>query len=417
LFREARARRRRRWRIGLVVAALAVALAAITVAAVSGGHGAAGGPGAAGRPGPVPPRAGRTPTLAWVDYLGAVHVGDPLTGQQTIVTTAHADPTTPLLSMDGRLFWVGTGCRYEPVSLCPSGIDAGYSLPIVKEFVLAGRATRDLGHGDAVFSAGDGAVYLERPTVACPSVGPSCDPKAEQVVRVPLSGHRPRAVLSVPGGWYVNSGAGYSGPLGVGGDIVVESAPATAIANPLLGLWNPATGKVTTLGHDWGVIDAHTGRDGAPSLLAWIRASCDGRPVCPLQITNLTDGRTSTIASPLPYGFDVGGAFSPDGSRLAVFVKTNAGDVNPAMELALVDPASGSIRLVPGAQGNIGESVGWARWLPDGTQVLTGTFSDDYRVYNHYLLDTTSGAVSKIDFTSDVNRDVNFSASQIGAGG
>jgi hypothetical protein len=38
-------------------------------------------------------------------------------------------------------------------------------------------------------------------------------------------------------------------------------------------------------------------------------------------------------------------------------------------------------------------------------------------VYNHYLLDTTSGAVSKIDFTSDVNRDVNFSASQIGAGG
>jgi WD40 repeat protein len=203
----------------------------------------------------------------------------------------------------------------------------------------------------------------------------------------------------------------------VGGDIVVESAPATAIANPLLGLWNPATGKVTRLGHDWGVIDAHTGRDGAPSLLAWIPASCDGRPVCPLQITNITNGRTSTISSPLPYGFDVGGAFSPDGSRLAVFVKTNAGDVNPAMELALVDPASGSIRLIPGARGNIGESVGWARWLPDGTQVLTGTFSDDYRVYNHYLLDTTSGAVSKVDFTSDVNRDVNFSASQIGAGG
>jgi hypothetical protein len=220
----------------------------------------------------------------------------------------------------------------------------------------------------------------------------------------------------VPTGGYVNTGAGPGAALGVGGDIVVESAPATAVWNPVLGLWDPRTGTVRTLGHDWGVVDTHTGRNGASDLLAWIPAACDGRPTCPLLITNLTSGRTITVASPLPYGFDIGGAFSPEGSQLAVFVKTNAGDVNPAMQLALVDPVTGSIRLIPGAQGDIGESVGWARWLPRGTQVLTGTFSDDYKVYNHYLLDTTTGAVTKVDFSSDRNRDVNFSASQIVGG-
>jgi hypothetical protein len=417
LFREARARRRRRWRLGLFFTALAIALAAIVAMAVSEVSGPATGRRAAPRQTPVPTRAGRAPTLAWVDNLGGVHVGDPLTGHQITVTTAHADPVEPLVSMDGRLFWVGTGCTYVPISRCPYSITAGYSLPVVREFVLARRTTKTLGPGDAVFSAGDGAVYIERPTLACPPVGTTCDPRSEQVVRVPVSGNGARRVLAVPAGWYVNNGAGYSTPLGVDGDIVVESAPATAIANPVLALWNPATGTVTALGHDWGVIDAHTGRDGAPSLLAWIPASCDGRPTCPLQITNLTAGRTVSVGSPLPYGFDIGGAFSPDGKQLAVFVQTKEGDINPAMELALVDTVTGSIRLIPGARYNIGESVGWARWLPDGTQVLTGTFSDHYRVYNHYLLNATSGAVTKVEFSSNINRDVNFSASQIGKGG
>ncbi|HEY6427245.1 MAG TPA: hypothetical protein VIX84_08415, partial [Acidimicrobiales bacterium] len=103
LLREAHARRRRRWRVGLLLAAVALlasAVAALTVTVV-------GGPatrrGAAPRQAPVAPRSGGAPTLAWVDNLGAVHVGDPLTGQQAIVTTAHADPEEPLVSVDGRL--------------------------------------------------------------------------------------------------------------------------------------------------------------------------------------------------------------------------------------------------------------------------------------------------------------------------
>jgi hypothetical protein len=120
------------------------------------------------------------------------------------------------------------------------------------------------------------------------------------------------------------------------------------------------------------------------------------------------------VRSPLPYGFDIGGAFSPDGSNLAVFVKTNSGVVNPAMQLALVNTSTGSLRLIPGVRGEIGESVGWARWLPGGTSVLAGTFSSEYRTYNHYLVNTTTGAAKTVDFSTDRDRDVNFSASTIG---
>jgi hypothetical protein len=65
-------------------------------------------------------------------------------------------------------------------------------------------------------------------------------------------------------------------------------------------------------------------------------------------------------------------------------------------------------------QGEIGESVGWARWLPGGGSVLAGTFSSDYRTYDHYLVNVETGAVKVLDFSSDRNRDVNFSASTIG---
>ena len=65
-------------------------------------------------------------------------------------------------------------------------------------------------------------------------------------------------------------------------------------------------------------------------------------------------------------------------------------------------------------QGEIGESVGWARWLPDGTSVLAGTFSSDYRTYNHFLVNIATGAVKLVDFSANRNLDVNFSSSTIG---
>ena len=95
-------------------------------------------------------------------------------------------------------------------------------------------------------------------------------------------------------------------------------------------------------------------------------------------------------------------------------MKTNAGDVNPAMQLAIVDVATGTLRLVPGVKGEIGESVGWAQWLPAGDQVLAGTFSSEYRTYNHYLVNTQSNTGRLANFSGNQNTDVNFSSAIAG---
>ena len=291
--------------------------------------------------------------------------------------------------------------------------------PLAGEGVRPGHRDDGVpGRGDAVFAAADGrSIFVERQHLDCPaSAAARCDPNAEQVVQIPLEPGGSRHVFAVPTGWYVNAGDGFSNPISVVGGILVQSARPGVSATPArFGLWDPATGHIRPLGRDWGLIDAHTAAGGHSSLLAWLPSFCaDGRGCGVLEIADTGSGRTITVHSPLPYGFDIGGAFSPDGSRLAVFVKTNSGTVNPAMQLALVDTRTGSLRLIPGVQGEIGESVGWARWLPGGTSVLAGTFSSNYRTYNHYLVDVRSGAVKVVDFSSNPNLDVNFSSSTIG---
>ena len=196
----------------------------------------------------------------------------------------------------------------------------------------------------------------------------------------------------MPSGWYVGSGAGLGDPMAVGQGVLVQSQAAQSTSQaPKLALWNLRTGRVRVLGRVWGLVASHTTAHGA-SYLAWFPGSCEREagPSCSLLITDTATLKSVSVRSPFPYGFDLGGAFSPSGRQLAVFVKTNAGDVNPAMQLASVDVATGTLRLVPGVKGEIGESVGWAQWLPTGDQVLAGTFSSEYRTYNHYLVNTQS---------------------------
>ena len=416
LFREARARRRKRWLLGSVLLALVLGAALLTTVLTIGSPKPRQRPPTHRTTAPAAPSK-EAPLLAWVDYFGNLHVGNASTGAQKVVAHAKADPTTPLVSLDGRLFWVGTGCSYATISKCPYSDYAGVIPSQVKEFDPATGRTVSLGRGDAVFAAADGrSIFVERASLDCPATatGP-CNPNSEQVIQIPLTGGGPRHDFPVPSGWYVNAGDGYVNPISVAGGILVQSARAGATSIPSsFGLWNPATGHIRRLGHDWGLIDAHTAPGGHSSLLAWLPSFCADGQGCGLLDIADTAGRNLTVHSPLPYGFDIGGAFSPDGSRLAVFVKTNSGAVNPAMQLAIVDTRTGSLKLIPGVQGEIGESVGWARWLPDGTSLLAGTFSSDYRTYNHFLVNTATGAVKLVDFSANRNLDVNFSSSTIG---
>jgi hypothetical protein len=359
------------------------------------------------------------PSFAWIDYLGHLHIGDPLTGHQHVVAPALGDPTVPVVALRGNLFWEDTGCTSLPISRCPYSPESGFSPPVIKELNIRSHHVKVLASGQAVFAAADGrSIYVERPDLDCPpTTSLPCQPYAQEVIRIPIQPTKQRQVFLVPHGWYVNAGNGFANPISIPGGIFVQSSLAGATSQPLhFGLWNPKTGHVTPLGYDWGLIDAHTARDGT-TLLAWLPGTCELQQDCGLDITNLRTGTTLTVPSPLPYGFDIGGAFSPDGSELSVFVRTNNGDVNPAMQFGLVDTNTGHLRLIPGVQGQIGDSVGWAHWLPNGTDVLAGTFAGRYLTYNHYLINTKTDEIKLVDFSNNQNLDVNFSSSTVIRGG
>jgi hypothetical protein len=55
--------------------------------------------------------------------------------------------------------------------------------------------------------------------------------------------------------------------------------------------------------------------------------------------------------------------------------------------------------------------------LRDGTQVLTGTYSDDDKFSGHYLIDGHLARSPRWTSPPNPNRDVNFSASKIVGGG
>ena len=78
------------------------------------------------------------------------------------------------------------------------------------------------------------------------------------------------------------------------------------------------------IGRGLDVIDAYTPPGARYSLLAWTRRLLQH---CPVGITNTATLASLTVRSPNRYGFAYGGlftsgAFSPDGTRLAVFLNT-----------------------------------------------------------------------------------------------
>ena len=129
------------------------------------------------------------------------------------------------------------------------------------------------------------------------------------------------------------------------------------------------------------MIDAYTPPGARYSLLAWLPAGCR-RPSTPppgsclVEITNTASGAVTTVRSPSPGGFAIGGAFSPDGRTLAVFV--NAPSQRSA-SLALIDQATGAIRVAAAAS-PVGIDYGWARWLPDGGRLIASTATGGYLV-------------------------------------
>jgi len=127
-----------------------------------------------------------------------------------------------------------------------------------------------------------------------------------------------------------------------------------------IALWNLRTGAVTVLGQTvasayFGPIEVVTPPGAGYSLIAWMPSHCKLLINCPIQVTNTATGSSITLHSPMPNGFALGGAFSPDGRELAVIVNTSRGPCCAAAELAIASSQTGSLRLVPRARFTIGQ--------------------------------------------------------------
>ncbi len=378
LFAEARRRRRRRDLAGLVACLLLAGTAVAGLTRPWPGDDAGihhGNPGAT-----AAPLAGFTlppARVGWVDYSGNLHIGNLATGTQKVVAAVDASPADPMIVAGGRLYWA-------------NGV--GDAAP-VREYDIATGKIGYLPRGNSVFaSAGGRQLYIAR--------------SGTRLVRLPADGAGPPRRLALPAGWHL---AGGLGNWSVADGILVYSSDADPAPHPVtVAVWNPVSGTVKTLGRGLDVIDAYTPPGAGYSLLAWTTTGCWQR--CPVEITNTSTLARLTIRSPGRYGFTYGGlftsgAFSPDGTRLAVFLNTTNPrdpDREPISELAIVNTRTGALQLVRDARLGTYEDAGWARWLPGGHRLIAGAEEGSYAV------DTSTLSVRALSLAP--GNDINFSA-------
>jgi hypothetical protein len=269
----------------------------------------------------------------------------------------------PLVAAGGRVYWVNPmGGWVLPGAWYPS---------VVQYLDLATGRTGLVGAGSTAFLSADGRSLLMAQD-------------ASTLASVPVAGGALRR-WALPHGWYLPGGdglaeLGFSG-LATADGVVVQSRDGGSWRPQVLGLWRPGQRTVRVLGRGLAVIGSWTAPGAGHSLVAWLPAGCRGAGRCALRITSTATWATLTVASPLPGGFAVGGAFSPDGSRLAVFPQTAPRGEDPGYaELALVDPRTGAMRVATGLRIALGQDVSWALWLPGGRHLIVGGFPGSHLV-------------------------------------
>jgi hypothetical protein len=360
LFKEARRRRRRRWLAGgtavLLLLAITAALALTWAHRMPGGRGGARSAGAAS--------AGRAGSAfaVWSDGMSLL-VGDIEPGgivTPRVVAEANVGPL-PLVRAGQRVYWVDPAGAFVPA--------LGHWSQLVRYLDLATGKIGMAGPGQTVFVSADGRYLLMSQT-------------ATSMTQTPVTGGTPR-LLTLPPGWYLPGGDGLADVLSGAGlatanGILVQSGQSPAPDGMTIGLWNPAGHQVAVIGRAQAVIGAYTPAGGGRTLLAWLPAGCAGD--CPVQITDTATMAVRSVRSPLSHGFVMGGAFSPDGTRLALFGRMSDGT---AARLALVNLVTGTVRMAGSPRLALGMDIAWARWLPDGRRLVMGAATA-----GGYLVDT-----------------------------
>jgi len=164
--------------------------------------------------------------------------------------------------------------------------------------------------------------------------------------------------------------AGYDAVAQVDTGVLVVQTPRSGVSGRRLAVWQPYGGGhfTRTLGHATSVIGVHG------STVAWrAERSCGSSSGSYLHLTDTTTGTDRVTGTPEGHcRYEDGGAFSPDGRLLAVFVDAPP-SIGPNAQLAVIDlsadvPTQVAQSVVPGP--------GWtAVWSPDGKVVLFGGVS------------------------------------------
>jgi hypothetical protein len=379
LIAEARRRRRTRLvRLGGVALFVVIAL----LVGLTWPHQPAAGkhsrPAATGR---LPSaRANGEPLLVWVTASGSVMIGNLHTLSARPVADADVDFSAPLVPSGGLVYWIKQSGGYVDGADWPQTVEALDPATGRNVAVTPGEYVFKSATGQRVYAA-----LSDTSVTELPSGSGSAD-------------------LTLPAGWYLPGGDG----IAVADGIIVQSKDTPAIAHPAeLAVWNPATGRLRAIGRADGAITAYTPAGAGYSLLAWMPAGCR-LPSCPITITNTATLASRTLVSPLHHGFVLGGAFSPDGRQLAVFVNVGSAASQTA-ELAIVSTVTGAARLVPGVRMTVGEDDDWVRWLPGGTSLITQANRD-------YVVNTVTMTARPFRFAGH-GQDFNFSAELIPAVG
>ncbi len=382
LFKEARRRRRRRWLAG--TAMVLILSAAAVVSAVTWPH-RAGRVSSPERTAAAAPAGRSAATAVWFDDAG-LHVGGIYPGgrvTQRFAAELNADPL-PLVRAGRRVYWVDPAGAFVPA--------LGHWSELVRYLDVTTGETGVSGPGQTVFLSADGRDLLMSQT-------------ATSLAETPVAGGAAR-LLPLPRGWYLPGGDGLAdlvsgAGIGTANGIVVQSEQSTGPAGAVLALWDPASGRVTVIGRARAVIDAYTPPGARYSLLAWLPAGCGPRGGCPVKITNTATLSVLTVPGPGPDGFAMGGAFSPDGTRLAAFLKVSAEQAR----LAVVDLATGTVRVAAAPGFALGIDIAWARWLPDRAHLIAGAVTGP-----GYLVDSATLAAQPLRAaaTRDRGPDINY---------
>jgi hypothetical protein len=289
----------------------------------------------------------------------------------------------PLVRAGQRVYWVDPAGSFVP--------SVGHWSQLVRYLDLATGKIATAGPGQTVFLSADGRYLLMSQT-------------ATSMTQTPAAGGSPRT-LTLPPGWYLPGGDGladvFSGAgLATTNGILVQAKQSPDPDGMVIGLWNPVGYRVAVIGRARTVIGAYTPPGAGRTLLAWLPAGCTGN--CPIRITDTATMTVRSVRSSLGHGFVMGGAFSPDGTQLALFGLVGHG---AAARLELLNLATGTVRIAREPQLALDAGIGWARWLPDGRRLIMGPAT-----VGGYLVDTTTLSAKPLRLIRGHGQDPNFTA-------